>query len=36
MGITNHLVHLVFQGKGGNHYVNHVHVIILDILNHIK
>ena len=34
MGITNHLVQLVFQGQGGNHYVNYV--ILLGILNHIQ
>ena len=33
MGITNHLVQLVFQRQGGNHYVSQV--ILLDILNHI-
>ena len=34
MGITNHLVRLVFQGQGGNHYVNHV--FLLAIPNHIQ
>ena len=34
MGITNHLLQLVFQGRGSNHYVSHV--ILLDILNHIQ